>query len=350
MTKIFLSWSDNKSQRAAKAFKELLLSSFEGLTDTDIFMSADADSIKQGRNFYDQIINALKTAECGIIFIDDSNYNKPWLNFESGALKIRLNNSTFVVFNGYDEKQFIENSPLSFIQSLIDVKSRNKVVEMLETIGETIDGIEFRSDYFGEGNHWLKFLGRISDDYYYNNFKKALHFWISHVKKIIDTNGSEGSIGVGVINNFNKETGKLDHKNKVKIDVPDFDNKYLSLSENYEISFSFAGAGSSPQDSTKNFIAWVPNDPQKQTWFNFILYDANNKQLIVKYMAPRKNWGAPDSDAFKKHMKQYTGRYDKYKIDSLDLDSSAAPNEQLKSLYRRYLSMIEYSIEKDITD
>lgn len=76
--KIFLSWSGDVYY--AKIFKQELQKVFPTL---DIFVSAD---IKSGNVSPTDIMDSLKNADYGVVFLTENNHDKPWIIFETGAL------------------------------------------------------------------------------------------------------------------------------------------------------------------------------------------------------------------------------------------------------------------------
>lgn len=81
MSNVFLSWSGNKSKDMAQIFSYYLPYILQGRT---CFFSPD--EIPKGVGWYQYIGEALKNAECGIVFLTRDNISNPWILFEGGGL------------------------------------------------------------------------------------------------------------------------------------------------------------------------------------------------------------------------------------------------------------------------
>lgn len=84
-TKVFISWSGDKSRGVAEALRSWLPKVIQSV---DPFMSS-ADIAAGSRPLAD-IERSLDDAEFGIICVSSDNWDRPWLNFEAGAISKRL--------------------------------------------------------------------------------------------------------------------------------------------------------------------------------------------------------------------------------------------------------------------
>ena len=78
---IFISWSGKKSQKAAEILKKwlkLLYSKFNPFVSSEDIMI--------GSFWHEELQNALKKSNCGILCLTRENYAEPWLLYEAGAL------------------------------------------------------------------------------------------------------------------------------------------------------------------------------------------------------------------------------------------------------------------------
>lgn len=80
-TKVFISWSGDYSKAVAAALRDWLPNLFDNITP---FMS-DAD-IEAGQRGLKTIEAELGNTKFGIIVVTPDNQDKPWINFEAGAL------------------------------------------------------------------------------------------------------------------------------------------------------------------------------------------------------------------------------------------------------------------------
>lgn len=78
--KIFISWSGETSKKIAVYLKAWLGQTIQAL---DPWISTD---IEKGARWSPEIRDALEKCKFGIVCIDPSNMNSPWLLFEAGAL------------------------------------------------------------------------------------------------------------------------------------------------------------------------------------------------------------------------------------------------------------------------
>jgi hypothetical protein len=78
--KVFISWSGDKSRKAARAFFDWLPLVVNAV---DPFMS---ENIEPGWRGLDAIAEELAGSRFGIICLTKENWQRPWVNFEAGAL------------------------------------------------------------------------------------------------------------------------------------------------------------------------------------------------------------------------------------------------------------------------
>ena len=77
----------SEEQGIAQALKKLVEESFLGLIE--VFVSSDANSIKLGHKWLDNITTALKNCKIEIIIASPTSVKRPWVNFEAGAGWVR---------------------------------------------------------------------------------------------------------------------------------------------------------------------------------------------------------------------------------------------------------------------
>jgi len=78
--KIFLSWSGGMSHEVAKALNDWLPYVIQGV---EPFLSSD---MNKGEPWSDALADELNEAKYGILCLTPYNLDKPWMNFEAGAL------------------------------------------------------------------------------------------------------------------------------------------------------------------------------------------------------------------------------------------------------------------------
>ena len=79
--RVFLSWSMQRSEAAAQAFRDWLPSVLQNVKPY-----YTPDDIGKGARWSSEIRNELESSDFGIIFLTPENLGSPWLLFEAGAL------------------------------------------------------------------------------------------------------------------------------------------------------------------------------------------------------------------------------------------------------------------------
>ena len=79
--RVFVSWSGPRSQKVGEALSKFIR---RVLQRTEPWYSKN--SIRSGRLAYDELVKALNGTKFGILCVTADNWEKPWLNFEAGAL------------------------------------------------------------------------------------------------------------------------------------------------------------------------------------------------------------------------------------------------------------------------
>jgi hypothetical protein len=77
----------SEEREIAQVLKKLVEASFLGLIE--VFVSSDANSIKLGRKWLDNITTALKSCTVEIIIASPTSVKRPWINYEAGAGWVR---------------------------------------------------------------------------------------------------------------------------------------------------------------------------------------------------------------------------------------------------------------------
>ena len=85
--KIFLCWSQIRSQKLAEALKEWLIHVVPGLSNDDIFFSPQ---IEKGIQWFEAVRRELAGADAALICMTAENTQSQWLHFEAGAVLGRL--------------------------------------------------------------------------------------------------------------------------------------------------------------------------------------------------------------------------------------------------------------------
>src|SRR5215471_20681854 len=109
---IFISWSGERSNRAALGLRSLLEAVFQRAVQ--VFIS---EYIGPGENWVQRIQEELKQSQIGIVCLTYDNFQTPWLLFEAGAAAIALGSGRILVPYAVDElPDAADRSPLAMFQ------------------------------------------------------------------------------------------------------------------------------------------------------------------------------------------------------------------------------------------
>jgi hypothetical protein len=133
MLNVFISWSGNRSLKAATILEKYIRVFLQGATP---FISTD---IKSGQRWFDVISNRLESSSFGILCVTKANLKSPWLHFEAGALSKHHRDSSVCVFL-LDAKQSELEKPLSEYQATS--LTADDVLRLFKTINSRIDELK----------------------------------------------------------------------------------------------------------------------------------------------------------------------------------------------------------------
>lgn len=131
MKEVFISWSGEKSRKYANFLANLLNQVFDNKTET--FYSG---YIESGSVWLNKINQALEQSKIGIIVLTRESMNKPWVNFEAGAIfKADIENSSIIPICVDISFNALDNHPLRFFQSkyYFNWESMKQLFEFLYT-------------------------------------------------------------------------------------------------------------------------------------------------------------------------------------------------------------------------
>lgn len=118
--KILLSWSGSQSQKAAEVFRNWIPNVLQYV---DAFISSN--DIDKGTRWGENLFETIKETSFGIVFLDQSNLEAPWILFESGALSNAIDKGRVapILFN---LKQTDVKGPLAQFQLTVFLKTEIK--------------------------------------------------------------------------------------------------------------------------------------------------------------------------------------------------------------------------------
>jgi len=130
---VFISWSGERSKRAAEALREWLGAVLQNarpwMSDTDI---------EKGSRSFDEIARALEGMKIGIICLTPENLTSEWLHYEAGALSKTVDPKTRVcTYLLADLESATLKPPLSWFQWTRANKSDTR--KLIGTINKHLD-------------------------------------------------------------------------------------------------------------------------------------------------------------------------------------------------------------------
>ena len=103
------------------------------LQNIDFFFSSD---IEKGNNWNTDVAKAMAECDFGIFVLTPENINEPWINFEAGAISLKLENTKTATF-AFGLKSLDIKFPLAQFQSTFFEKEGD-VFKLFETINNCI--------------------------------------------------------------------------------------------------------------------------------------------------------------------------------------------------------------------
>jgi TIR domain len=149
--RVFLSWSGELSQKVAVTLRDWLPSVIQSL---EPYVSSE--DIDKGARWSTEISKKLEDSDFGILCITPDNTDKPWLNFEAGALSKSMATSRVVPFLFRLERAQLPQGPLVQFQSVLATKEdvRRLVASLNAALGDR--GLEEARLDSGFGVWWPK--------------------------------------------------------------------------------------------------------------------------------------------------------------------------------------------------
>lgn len=135
--KVFLSWSGPTSREVAFALHGWLPYVIQVVRP---FMSED--DIEKGRLWNEELERELKEASHGIICVTKENYEKPWINFEAGAVLKAMDDASEVFLFLFNVEPRAVQGPLKSFQSTSYEKTGEDIFKLLQAINNSLEGDE----------------------------------------------------------------------------------------------------------------------------------------------------------------------------------------------------------------
>src|SRR5215213_4794181 len=135
--RVFISWSGELSRLVALALRDWL-----GLLMSGIHVFVSDIDIEKGTRGLVEIAEQLESAEVGIVCVTRENLERPWVNFEAGAISTKVGQGRLIPFLiDLDNTDVPRHSPLTQFQTTTN--ERNELREMIRSInrvsGQKID-------------------------------------------------------------------------------------------------------------------------------------------------------------------------------------------------------------------
>jgi hypothetical protein len=116
------------------SLKKLIEDSFVGAVN--IFVSSDSSSNGVGERWLDNITNSLKLCVIAILLCSRESINRPWLNFEAGAVWMRNISVVPICHSGLCRTEL--PIPLSLLNA-IEIKSQEELIKLFIRIADEIE-------------------------------------------------------------------------------------------------------------------------------------------------------------------------------------------------------------------
>jgi hypothetical protein len=131
---IFISYI-HEEETLANYLKELL---GEYFNINNIFLSKD---ILPGRNWYQEIREALNRCKVTISLFSDASFSRPWINLEAGATLIKIENTLIpVCHSGFNSDNLIRT--IGQIEAIKSIEQEDDLRKLIKSVGKV-----FKSDY-----------------------------------------------------------------------------------------------------------------------------------------------------------------------------------------------------------
>jgi hypothetical protein len=129
--KVFLSWSGETSRQVALTLREWLPSVIQAIVP---WMSSE--DIEKGARWSSSISKELANISAGIVCVTPENYERPWLNFEAGALSKSVNQEMVCTYL-FGLKPVDVTGPLSEFQHTLATKDETR--KLLGTLNKAMN-------------------------------------------------------------------------------------------------------------------------------------------------------------------------------------------------------------------
>jgi hypothetical protein len=157
--KVFISWSGNRSRAVAELLDEWIQCVLQAVSPW--LSSKDID---RGSLWFSEISDQLKDTKIGIVCLTQSNKNKPWILFESGALAKGLSSNRVCTFLIDLDSSDVGNPLAQFNHTF---PTKDGIWDLVRTLNTTL----------GENSLRENVLDKVFETYwpqFEENFKKAL--------------------------------------------------------------------------------------------------------------------------------------------------------------------------------
>jgi hypothetical protein len=130
--KIFISWSGDLSKAVAVAYRDWLKLVIHG---ADAFVSEE--DIDKGTRALARIAEELEGTDCGILCITRRNIDRPWVNYEAGALSKKVGDARVMPFLvDLQHGDIPQHNPLSQFQTTANSKA--DILRMIKSINRSV--------------------------------------------------------------------------------------------------------------------------------------------------------------------------------------------------------------------
>lgn len=216
---VFISWSGETSHKIASFLNNLIPNVIQNV---ETFLSSK--DIDRGSIWFVEITERLKKAKMGIVCLTRDNKDKPWIQFESGALAIGFSAKvcTFLVDIAYAD--LLENPLAQFNHTL---PTKDSIFLLMQTINKCLGDNRVKENILKNSfeSSWRNFE---------NEFKMIIAGFDQRIKKIkIDNNIIENDLK-NILNLNGYENRELEFK-RIKIEI----DRIVDLNERKKLSYEY---------------------------------------------------------------------------------------------------------------
>ena len=282
---IFLSWSKTLSNKLAISFKKFCINVFQN--DKVIWISND---ISQGKEYFQEIKQAMFDSDISVIFLTRDNIANPWLHYELGFFQAAQKLIIPIFFDSLDLYNEVKMTPFEHLQ--VKLYNKENMFEVFVSIKNQLDNelIELKTIEENFNNNFDDFNSEIlnilnTNEYYDIDSINDIKFMLTKKLRLLNQDNRVLFFEHGfethdfysfVLNSVKKRLYIFGRKNKKLFDRSNLES-FKKISEKLQTNdFDLKILGISP-DADETII----NAAQKKRNFKMALLNSINDAIDV---------------------------------------------------------------------